>query len=131
MHFETKIWHPNISSVTGEISLNILRDEWSPALTIHTMLISLQVLMSAPQPEDPLDIEVAEQYFLDKKSFEQTARNWTKIYAKDPNIIMKSTEDTEKIKKLMELGFSKEIVEKTLEMFEWNEEGAMDCLLGE
>lgn len=50
--------HPNISSQTGAICLDILKDQWSPALTIKTALLSLQALLSSPQPDDPQVIEI-------------------------------------------------------------------------
>ena len=58
MKFLTKIWHPNISSDSGAICLDILKNEWSPALTVRTALISLQALLSAPEPDDPQDAVV-------------------------------------------------------------------------
>ena len=61
MRFKTKIWHPNISSQTGAICLDILKDQWSPALSIKTALLSLQALLCAPEPKDPQDAEVAKQ----------------------------------------------------------------------
>ena len=74
MKFDTKIWHPNISSVTGAICLDILKDNWTPALTIRTALISLQALLCAPEPTDPQDAEVAKQYLSNRALFDQTAR---------------------------------------------------------
>ena len=56
MKFDTKIWHPNISSQTGAICLDILKNEWSPALSIRTALLSLQALMCEPVPGNPIDI---------------------------------------------------------------------------
>ena len=77
MKFTTKIWHPNVSSANGAICLDILKNEWTPALTIRTALISLQALLCAPEPDDPQDGVVAGMYKNDKPLFDLTARQWT------------------------------------------------------
>uniref|UniRef100_A0A1I8FYD5 E2 ubiquitin-conjugating enzyme n=1 Tax=Macrostomum lignano TaxID=282301 RepID=A0A1I8FYD5_9PLAT len=51
--FITRIWHPNISSVTGAICLDILKDQWAAAMTLRTVLLSLQALLASPEPDDP------------------------------------------------------------------------------
>ena len=48
-----QVWHPNVSSANGAICLDILKDQWSPALTLKTALLSLQALLSSPEPADP------------------------------------------------------------------------------
>uniref|UniRef100_A0AC35GJR4 UBC core domain-containing protein n=1 Tax=Panagrolaimus sp. PS1159 TaxID=55785 RepID=A0AC35GJR4_9BILA len=53
VRFVTKIYHPNIDKL-GRICLDILKDKWSPALQIRTVLLSIQALLSAPNPDDPL-----------------------------------------------------------------------------
>ena len=125
MRFETKIWHPNISSVTGAICLDILKNEWTPALTIRTALISLQALLCTPEPKDPQDAEVAKQYLSNRKLFEQTAKDWTKKFAKDPAVV-----HAEKLKKLMEMGFSEEVAKGALEKQGWDEDAAVNSLIG-
>ena len=59
MRFITRIYHPNIDKL-GRICLDILKDKWSPALQIRTVLLSIQALLSAPNPDDPLANDVAE-----------------------------------------------------------------------
>ena len=121
MKFDTKIWHPNISSVTGAICLDILKNEWTPALTIRTALISLQALMCTPVPEDPQDAEVAKMYKTDINNFNKTAKMWTENYAK--NIAEK------KIKEIMDMGFSEEDAKLALQKNDFDLERSVNYLL--
>ncbi len=56
--FKTKVYHPNINS-SGGICLDILKNQWSPALTITKVLLSISSLLSDPNPDDPLVGEIA------------------------------------------------------------------------
>ncbi|XP_041579181.1 ubiquitin-conjugating enzyme E2 N-like [Vulpes lagopus] len=78
--FMTKIYHPNVDKL-GRICLDVLKDKWSPALQIHTVLLSIQALLSAPNPDDPLANDVVEQWKTNKVQAIETARAWTRLYA--------------------------------------------------
>lgn len=80
VRFMTKIYHPNIDKL-GRICLDILKDKWSPALQIRTVLLSIQALLSAPNPDDPLANDVADKWKTNEKEAIEVAKKWTQLYA--------------------------------------------------
>lgn len=80
VRFLTKIYHPNVDKL-GRICLDILKDKWSPALQIRTVLLSIQALLSAPNPDDPLDNNVAEVWKNDEQEAIRRAKEFTESFA--------------------------------------------------
>ncbi|KAI8912304.1 ubiquitin-conjugating enzyme E2 E2-like protein [Powellomyces hirtus] len=78
--YRTRIYHCNINS-NGAICLDILKDNWSPALTISKVLLSICSLLTDANPHDPLVGNIAQQYLKDREEHDRTAREWTKRYA--------------------------------------------------
>eukprot|EP00477_Mikrocytos_mackini_P000385 GAHX01000410.1.p1 GENE.GAHX01000410.1~~GAHX01000410.1.p1 ORF type:complete len:156 (-),score=18.28 GAHX01000410.1:33-500(-) len=81
--FQTKVWHPNVSSVTGYICLDILKNNWTPSLTISQVIVSIRSLMTDPNPDSPQDHQVASQYLNDRPLWRKTAAEWTEKYASE------------------------------------------------
>ncbi|KAF3387266.1 Ubiquitin-conjugating enzyme E2 pex4 [Penicillium rolfsii] len=79
IHFTTRISHPNISFATGEICLTLLTTEhWSPVYTLSSTLTAIHQLLTDPQPDSPLNVDVAALLREgDIPAWESVVRYWT------------------------------------------------------
>lgn len=68
--FKTPIYHPNVD-FSGRICLDILKDQWTPAYNIQTVLLSLQSLLGEPNNASPLNGEAAELWGKDDETFQK------------------------------------------------------------
>lgn len=66
----------------GRICLDILKKNWSPALQMKSVLLSIQSLLAEPNPDDPLNNEAAAEWKSNKKAAESKAKDFTIKYAK-------------------------------------------------
>jgi len=84
VRFLTPIYHPNIDD-GGRICLDILKPaptgSWKPSINICSVLTSLQVLLSEPNPDDPLMPEISAQFRSNYGQFVATAKSWTNKHA--------------------------------------------------
>ncbi|XP_044158999.1 ubiquitin-conjugating enzyme E2 T [Bufo gargarizans] len=85
VQFLTPIYHPNIDTA-GRICLDILKPPpkgaWRPALNLSSVLTSIQLLMTEPNPEDPLMADIAREYKYHRAAYTANARSWTEKHAK-------------------------------------------------
>ncbi|XP_031327560.1 ubiquitin-conjugating enzyme E2 T-like isoform X2 [Photinus pyralis] len=82
--FLTKVYHPNIDD-SGRICLDLIKmppkGNWKPTIGLEGLLIAIKMLLENPNPDDPLMMEIAEEFKNNKSEFERKARTCTEDYA--------------------------------------------------
>jgi ubiquitin-protein ligase len=77
------IYHPNIISTEdfpeverpfGAICMNILKNDWSPVNKLRLVLLAIKELLANPNPEDPMEPEIAELYVNNREQYNINAK---------------------------------------------------------
>ncbi|CAG9123765.1 unnamed protein product [Plutella xylostella] len=80
VRFLTRIFHPNVSR-HGDVGIDSVHHNWTLALTISKVLISIQSLLTDPYTAVCMEPEIGEMYANQRAKFEAIARRWTWRYA--------------------------------------------------
>ena len=79
--FQTTVYHPSVQTATGEVCGAVL-GTWGPTLTAEHCLATVYSLLQDPNPDHPLEQEIAQMLANKPKEFEKMAKKYTKEYAK-------------------------------------------------
>lgn len=82
--FSTRIYHPNVTNdESGNICIPLLKPEnWKPASKLSAVLESVRALLAEPNPDDPLEPRIADEFRSSRAQFDKTAREYVARYAK-------------------------------------------------
>ncbi len=80
--FRTKIFHPNVAWKDGEICLDVLKEQWTPAWGLSSACTAVLALLDAPEPDSPLNVDAATLLRSgDRRAYESMCRMYTQLFA--------------------------------------------------
>lgn len=80
--FRTKVWHPNIEPDSGAICLDVLRNRWTPVISLRDVFeVYLPQLLQYPEPSDPFNTGAAEMMSADIESYNAYVRDYVRRHA--------------------------------------------------
>ncbi|KAI3331631.1 ubiquitin-conjugating enzyme [Xylariaceae sp. AK1471] len=84
INFTTRVYHPNVTNDNlGNICLSILKAEnWKPASRVRAVLEAVRQLLVEPNPDDPLEPRIADEFMSNRTEFEKNVKNYVARYAK-------------------------------------------------
>ncbi|KAI1169638.1 ubiquitin-conjugating enzyme [Nemania sp. FL0916] len=84
LNFATRVYHPNVTNDSlGNICLAALKPEnWKPASRVRGVLQAVRQLLVDPNPDDPLEPRIADEYATNRPEFEKNVRSYVARYAK-------------------------------------------------
>ncbi|KAI0409026.1 ubiquitin-conjugating enzyme [Xylaria palmicola] len=82
--FATRVYHPNVTNDSvGHVCLGPLKPEnWKPAGRLRAVLEAARQLLVEPNPDDPLEPRIADEYRQNRPEFDRNARSYVARYAK-------------------------------------------------
>lgn len=80
--FRTKVWHPNIEHKSGAICLDVLRDRWTPIISLKDVFeMYIPQLLQYPEPSDPFNGAAASMMSTDLDAYKTYVRNYVVEHA--------------------------------------------------
>ena len=80
--FTTPVFHPNVDFKTGEVCLDVLKSDWSPAWGLATVCRAIVALLASPNADSPLNCDAGNLVRnADMIGFNSLARMYTIEYA--------------------------------------------------